>query len=100
MEEKKTKRYSLRPGIVLAEICGEYLLVATGEARSACPYVTQINPAAAEHWKLCERYHCDMQAVAQALARRPGADKRRILPNLFVFVKKMQASGYLLEEDA
>lgn len=40
-------KYQIRPGVVLSEVCGEYLLLATMEASRYCPYVYQINETAA-----------------------------------------------------
>jgi len=38
---------SVRKGVVLTEICGEYYLAAGKEARQICPYIVQINSSAA-----------------------------------------------------
>ena len=44
--------YQIRPGVVLTEACGEYLLLATLDASKYCPYVYQINETAAFFWRL------------------------------------------------
>ena len=49
------ERYRTRPGVVLAEIAGEYLLVATRAALDTCPYLTQLNESSAFLWRLLER---------------------------------------------
>ena len=36
-----------RPGVVLAPICGEYLLVSARALSDVCPYATQINETSA-----------------------------------------------------
>ena len=33
------KGWTIRPGVVLTQVCEEYLLVATRKARGLCPYV-------------------------------------------------------------
>lgn len=43
--------YKTRPGVVLTEICGEYILVAASEAQKLCPYVTELNETSAFLWR-------------------------------------------------
>lgn len=43
--------FNMRNGVVLVNICEEYLLVASKEARGFCPKVIQINETAADIWK-------------------------------------------------
>ena len=98
MEQRTKKRYKLRPGVVLVEICGEYLLVATGEARGCCPYVTQINRAAAEYWRVFEQ-ESELHAIVNRLCERSGKEKKSVLLPLYMFIQKMAKSGYLIEEE-
>ena len=87
-----------RPGVVLEEVCGASLLIATREARESCPYVTQINAAAAAYWRLSEQAH-SVSELAEAAAKQQGREiKETLLPSLF-FVKRMAESGYLIEEE-
>ena len=44
-------RYQTRPGVLLCEVCGEYLLVAARAALNECPYVTQLNDSSAFIWR-------------------------------------------------
>ena len=46
--------YTLRPGIVLTEIHGVYLLTADKEARKACAYIRELNGIGAFIWKRME----------------------------------------------
>lgn len=43
--------YRKRPGVVLLEIEGVYLLVSDSEARKHCHYIQEINEVAAFIWK-------------------------------------------------
>ena len=43
--------YKTRRGIVLTEICGEYVLISAKALRGICPYLTQINESSAFIWK-------------------------------------------------
>ena len=38
-----TMLYRTRPGVILASVCGEYVLVGTKEALKQCPNITRIN---------------------------------------------------------
>lgn len=46
--------YVLRKGIILTEICDQYLLIATKTAREYCPYILHINESAAFIYKQLE----------------------------------------------
>ena len=48
------ERYETRPGVVLTNICGEYMLLAAKAAREYCPYMTQLNESSAFLWRLLE----------------------------------------------
>ena len=61
------ERYRTRPGIVLAEIAGEYLLVATKALLDTCPYLTQLNESAAFLWRLLQD-GADPEKLAEAAA--------------------------------
>ena len=43
--------YRTRRGIVLTEICGEYVLISAKALRGICPYLTQLNESSAFIWK-------------------------------------------------
>jgi hypothetical protein len=43
--------YKTRRGVVLTEICGEYVLIAAKALLDRCPYLTQINESSAFLWK-------------------------------------------------
>ena len=45
------KKYKIRPGVVLASVCGEYILVSSAAARENCPYMTQLNETSAFLWE-------------------------------------------------
>lgn len=44
--------YRIQEGLVMETICGTSLLISTLEARKYCPYVMQLNEAAAYIWKM------------------------------------------------
>ncbi len=92
------KRYKARPGVLLLEVCGEHLLVATGEARGRCPDITQLNDAGTQYWTiLCEEG--TLKAALDRAQKETGRPVQALLPGLLRYVAKLRESGYLLEED-
>ena len=92
------KRFIHRPGVELLKVSTEYLLVATGEARGHCNYVTQINQSAAEFWDMIDKSYT-VQELAEKAAEYYQTEKKKILLPVLAFVNKMSKSGYLLEID-
>ena len=93
------KEYRARPGVVLLEVCGEYLLIATGEARGHCPDITQLNTAGALYWQAITEEESLALAVERVKqeAPEPKQDPRLLL---MVYLRKLLDNGFLLEEDA
>lgn len=87
--------HRIRPGVVLKELCGEYLLLATLDAAQHCPYVYQINETAAFFWQLLAQQLPEDEIVAKVAAEyeAPEADIRR---DLGLFTAALQQQGYLL----
>ena len=92
-------RYPIRPGVVLEEVCGEYLLLATMDAASHCPYVYQINETVAFFWRLLER-QLPEEDVAAAVAAEYDAPVDIVRRDLGQFLKDLREKGYLLSEEA
>lgn len=90
------KVFSKRPGVELLTVCGEYLLAATGEARGACPYISQISASAAEFWSAMEGT-MSAPELADRVARSRGKSGKDLVVQSILFVSKMAKSGYLLE---
>lgn len=90
------KKYKRRPGVVLLRICGEYLLVATKDARDLCPYVTQINNSAATYWDLFDDIYSINDYIGH-VAQSLNKEKKEVMLQVLVFVEKMEKSGYLTE---
>ena len=81
--------------VVLVEVCGEQLLVATGQARDLCPFVTQLNASAAAFWRVLEG-EMSLQSLVDAAAHAQGTEPKSLLLPGMVFVAK---AGYLVAED-
>lgn len=95
---KTDKTYKTRAGIVLISVCNEHMLVATREARAFCPYIQQINSAAAYYWKMLEG-DMEMKDMVEQAAEYFNIPKIQALITLNNFVKKLADMGYLLSEN-
>ena len=91
-------KYRIRPGVVLAEVCGEYLLLATLDASQHCSYVYQINETAAFFWKLLEQGLPDGEIV-EAAAADYEAPKELLSHDIRQFIQVLMEKGYLLLEE-
>ena len=91
-------RYKTRTGVVLTEICGEYLLVAAKALLDRCPYVTQVNESTAFVWKELKEGRT-MEELLRAAVSEYGDDPGEIEASLGKIVKEMYGLGYLVTEE-
>ena len=91
-------RYKIRPGVVLAQVCGENLLVATRPARGKCPYVRQLNSTGAYFWSLLEQNMGEEQML-QAARVHYQAEPERLRSSLPPFLAGLAQQGYLIPEE-
>ena len=91
--------YPIMPSVVLAEVYGEDLLLASRGAARHCPYVYQGNETAACFWRLLER-QLPEEDVAAAVAAEYDAPADIVRRDLGQFLKDLREKGYLLSEEA
>lgn len=91
-------RYTIRPGVVLASVCGEAILVATRPARGKCPYVNRLNATGAYFWSLLEQ-GMELDQIVEDAARHYDIGRERLRSDLRRFMESLRAQGYLLAED-
>ena len=91
-------RYPIRPGVVLAEVCGEYLLLATLDAARHCPYVYQVNETAACFWRLLERQLPEDEMLAAVVAEY-DAPEELVRRDIRQFLTDLRQKGYRLPEE-
>ncbi len=92
-------RYKTRKGIVLAEVCGEYLLVAAKAAQDFCPYVTQINETSAFLWRKLGS-GLTMNQLMESVSEEYELDEPEIASKAIEsFILQMLDLNYLLKED-
>lgn len=86
----------VRSGVVLLHAGGEFLLVADSEARKICPYVRQINAAAAYYWRLFEQNMSFAEISACSCAKFNVSEGQQMV-NIMRFVHKFMEAGYLVK---
>lgn len=87
---------SILSGVVLSEVCGENLLIATGDARGKVPYVLSLNETATFIWKLLEK-GADGEEIKAALCREYEIDEKTACAAHDSFMHKLLAQGYIVQ---
>lgn len=97
----KLLMYKIRPGVILAEVCGQYLLAASKGAREYCPYTTQVNETSAFLWKQMDKWVTldDLMGCLLATYEVDNVDEAEA--SIETFLQEMTELGYLMtkEED-
>lgn len=92
------RRYHTKHGVVLAGICGEYLLVAAKSARDSLSYVTQLNESSAFLWKVLENGADEQTLEERVLEEYEIEDPAAARMAIRDFIEQMLSAGYLIEE--
>lgn len=88
-------RYRIRDGVVLKCICGEYLLIATGEAAEHCLYVRQVNDSLAFFWQMIEAGLEEDDIVKKAIEEY-DAPEELIRKDYHRLLRELEAMAYLI----
>lgn len=77
--------FTIQPGVVLRELCGEPLLISTAEAKKLCPAMCQLNETGAFFWKLLEQGFGEEEMIARTVQEFEveEAHVREVLPAFF-----------------
>ena len=90
--------YKTRPGVVLTEIAGEYVLVAAKALLEECPYVTQINESSAFLWKQMESGASLDELVSAVAEEYELEDPAAAGEAIRGFIQQMADMNYLIVE--
>ena len=91
--------YKTRPGVVLTEIAGEYVLVAAKALLDICPYVTQINESSAFLWKRMESGASLAELESTVAEEYELEDPAAVREAIRGFVQQMADMHYLIVEN-
>lgn len=84
-------------GVVLTQVCGEYLLVATREAFGKCPYVNRIGSAEVDYWMLMSEGKSPREMVI-FFVDKYNISYKEAIRILDYATEKFVKHGYLVEE--
>lgn len=88
--------YQTRPGVVLIQICGEYLLVAAKAVQDECPYYCFLNESSAFVWKQLEK-GSDFASLEAAVAEEfEIEDPARTRGLILALLEELEKNHYLL----
>ena len=90
------KKFKTRPGVILASVCGEYVLVAALEARKYCPYLTMINESSAFLWRQLVDGADKKELIEKVASAYDVTDKTNLPRIIDEFLKQLDEAGYLL----
>lgn len=89
--------YKIYPGVVLSKVCGEFLLIATREARGHVANVRTLNVTGAYFWHLLEQGFTTDVILSRAMDDYKityETAEQAFLP----FLDSLKEAGYLTEE--
>ena len=92
--------YRVRQDVILTQVCGEYILVSTKNAREHCPSAQHINKGAALIWKRLESGAAidDLKEMMKKNFRIQEREKSEKLENdIRIFLNELKEAGYLLD---
>jgi len=93
MNNEERNNIVVPKGIVLVEVAGEYMLVATREGRENNPYCRQINENAAYFWDLLTKGKTPDEIISET-AKDAAVDDDVIRKSFDEFIEKLQEQGY------
>ena len=92
------KRYKTRSGVVLTNIAGQDILIASKSVRDVCPYTSQINETAAFCWKAMEDGIDFDSLFAKVSEEYEIDDPAAARADLAELIDQLIKANYLIEE--
>lgn len=87
-------KYTVQPGLILRDVVGEHIMIATGEARRVCPPMKRFNDAGAFYWSLIEK-GLEEEAMLEACEAHFRRDREEIRPSLRRFMTELAKNAYI-----
>lgn len=91
-------RHSIRVGVISKEVCGEWILLATGEAQKVCPLARQLNSTGAFFWKMLEQGLDDETMISKALDQF-DMDELGVRHGFSDFIRVLEEQRFLLTQE-
>ena len=88
--------YTLRPGVVLTNIHGVYLLISDRQARKYCRYIKQLNEIGAFIWEKLEEGRTRDQIIALLRQEYDIPENQNLEADVDVFFSSLLKNHYLI----
>lgn len=88
-------KYQIRKGVVMEQVCGEYLLISSEEACPPCPYLRPANETMAFYWEMLEKGYTEKQLL-QAAIEEFDAPVEVLQSDLHQLLERFVTLGYLI----
>lgn len=92
-------KYKTRPGVVLTEICGSYIIISAKANLKLCPYMTEVNNTSAFLWNKLRNGADEQQLLEAACEEFEVPDPKAAAAAIGEFIKQMLEMNYLLTEE-
>lgn len=89
-------KYRIREGVILRNICDEWMLIAVGEAADHCLYVRHINDSFAWYFKLIEE-GLSRDDIIDRTVEYYDASKEDISKDFDILTDQLYELGYLID---
>lgn len=90
-------KYKAMPGVILVQICDQYLLVAATEARKVCPYYIQINDTGAFLWNLVQSEMTREEILDAVIKEYDVEQPDQIAETVDAYIDQLLSLHYVLE---
>ncbi len=91
-------KYHTQPGVSIANIAGEHLLVAAGESRGKVPYIKNINKTGVWFWDQMVEMH-DLNEIIEAAVKFYGITSEQAETATRSFFDSLQKEGYIIIDE-
>lgn len=91
-------KYHAHPGVALANVAGEYLLVAAGDARGKLPYLKNINATGVWFWKKMAN-GTDLSQIISDAIKHYGITKEQAEAATESFFDSLRNEGYIIIDE-
>lgn len=89
------KTYCIQPGLVLACVCGDNLLIPAGEAKGRIRSIRRVNDVGAYLWRMFEAGE-EMEEIVRRCVKDYGVSEEKARTVLQQFTQELCATGHLI----
>lgn len=89
-------KYKIRKGVVMEQVCGEYLIISSDEARPPCPYIRPANETMAFYWHFLEQ-GCTEEQLLDAAVEEFDAPSEILASDLHQLLQMWKKLGYVTD---